>query len=136
MVQIIQSGPTAATLRQQALNQAFGNIASGLSAYQKQEEQDAKTQRQQALQEMQLTQDLRKQGYDVSQDQVSQFLKPTEKQGFIDKLLGNEAPKQEKIDLYGKRTAEWTAAQERQKAKQIREDEISTLDLENKRTIS
>lgn len=51
MVQIIQSGPSTATLRQQALDQAMGNIVGGLSAYDAQKKQEAQTLRQQALQE-------------------------------------------------------------------------------------
>lgn len=51
MVQIIQSGPSAATLRQQALDQALGNIMQGYSAYDANQKQEALTKRQQALQE-------------------------------------------------------------------------------------
>lgn len=47
MVQVIQAGPTSATIRQQALNDASNTILGGLDAYQKRQD----TLRQQALQD-------------------------------------------------------------------------------------
>jgi hypothetical protein len=133
MVQIIQSGPSAATLRQQALDNSINNIVGGLSNYQKQEAEAAKTLRQQALQEMQLTNDLKKEGYDVTSDQVAQSLKPQQAPGLFDKLMGNEVAPQEKIDLYGKRTPEWQAKQKLANDKALMESQSAEVDLSKKR---
>lgn len=133
MVQIIQSGPSQATLRQQALDQALGNIIGGLGAYQKQEEGAAATKRQQALQELQLQADLAGKGYDVSREQVGKALTPAPKQGFFDKLMGKETPVQEQVDLYSKRTPEYLAKQEAAKIKQDRESQTFGAELEYKK---
>jgi hypothetical protein len=82
MVQIIQSGPTAATLRQQALNQALDTAVQGYAAYGKQEKDKALTLRQQALQDQQTALQLNAQGIDASpqdlRDYVSGTYKPKE----------------------------------------------------------
>lgn len=49
MVQIIQSGPSQETLRQQAMNDALQGIVQGYAGYEKNKKSDLLTQRQQAL---------------------------------------------------------------------------------------
>jgi hypothetical protein len=49
-MQIIQSGPSTATIRQQALNNALATAIDGYADYEKQQKQDALTKRQEALQ--------------------------------------------------------------------------------------
>lgn len=70
MVQIIQSGPSASTIRQQALDKAYSGIVQGIGAYQQQEQQKALTQRQQALEDQKQkassVEALVKGGYDVN----------------------------------------------------------------------
>ena len=133
MVQIIQSGPSRETLRQQALSDAINNIVGGIGAYQKQEDAASATKRQQALQELDLQTKLTSAGYDVSRDQIAQALAPAPKQGIFDKFMGKEAPIQAPVDLYGKRTPEYLAKQEAAKVKQERESKMFETDLENKK---
>ena len=133
MVQIIQSGPSAATLRQQALDNSFKTIVGGLSDYKTQEAEASKTLRQQALQEMQLTQGLKKEGYDVTSDQVSQVLNGPKQPSAFEKLLGAPAVPDAPIDLYAKRTPEYLAKQKLASDKAQLDSEISQTDLLTKK---
>lgn len=65
MVQIIQSGPSQATLRQQALNDALSTAISGYAAYQDKQEKKALTDRQKALDTFSNVLKMREAGYDV-----------------------------------------------------------------------
>ena len=129
MVQIIQSGPSQATPRQQAMDQALGNVLGGIGAYQKQESDKAPTKRQQALDELQLQAKLADAGYDVTKGQISQALSPAPEQGFLDKLMGREAPIQAPVDLFAKRTPEYLAKQESAKTKAERESQMFGAEL-------
>lgn len=129
MVQIIQSGPSQATLRQQAMDQAMENIVSGLGAYQKQEGDKAQTKRQQALDEIQMQAKLADAGYDVTRGQLAQALSPAPEQGLMDKLMGKEAPAQAPLDLFAKRTPEYLAKQESAKTKAERESQMFGAEL-------
>lgn len=118
MVQIIQSGPSQATLRQQALDQATQNILGGIGAYQAQQKQEQQTQRQQALQALDTAIQLRGQGYDVNPEQVQQLYAQPQA-GFG--------------DVFSKRTAEFTAKQEAERAKLEREAMSQGAEIEFKK---
>lgn len=122
MVQIIQSGPSSVTLRQRALDEALGTITSGISNYQNQEDKKAQNLRQKALQDFEMANDLRKQGYDVTEEQVSQAFAPQKEQNLWDKITGKEIEKTAPVDLRAKRTTEWTTEHDRKKSLQTRED--------------
>ena len=132
MVQIIKSGPSTVTMRQQALDQAFGNIAEGIGKYQQQEQANAQTMRQQALQAQDTAFKLREAGYDVTPEQVAQSQAPAPQQGFFDRLIGKEMPVQERPDLFAKRTDQYNQKQELERAKYQRELESSDLDRKTK----
>lgn len=130
MVQVIQSGPSAATLRQQALDEALSGAIQG---YQKIEEnklkqaqiakQDALTKRQQALQDAQLAVNLRDKGYDVTPEQVAGLASGTSKLG----------------DLLSTRTTEFQqdrAQKQAEKALEKRYKEAQIADLEASRGIN
>lgn len=130
MVQIIQSGPSTATLRQQALDQSLQGAIQGFGNYQKQEADKALTQRQQALQVQDMTIKLKGAGYDVTPEQVAQSLAAPKEQGFWDKLTGAEAPAQQApIDLYSKRTPEYIQKQENEKQKAYFDQQVKQADL-------
>jgi hypothetical protein len=129
-MQIIQSKPSSATLRQAALDDALGQIIGGMGAM----DQQAKTKRAEALALQDQTRKLREAGYDVTEEQVAKSIQP-EQSGFQKLLAGTPIGKSlgydqvtEKVDLYGKRTPEWIA-------KNQRDQEDKDLDREYKRSL-
>lgn len=112
MVQIIQSQPTQ---RQSALELAAQQAVQGFGqAYQ----QGQQTQRQQALQALDTAIQLRGQGYDVAPQQVQQMYNQPQA-GFG--------------GIFDKRTAEFTAKQEAEKAKLEREALSQGVELDYKK---
>jgi hypothetical protein len=122
-MQIIQAGPSRQTLRQAALNDSMNQIMGGLQ----QMDHQAQTKRQEALQIQSMTNDLRKQGYEVNQDQVAAHLAP-EPSGFA-KLFGAKAP--EKTDLYGKRTQEYMDTQRQAQSDRSLERQYKQAQINN-----
>jgi hypothetical protein len=57
MVQILQQGPTEATLRQQALNDSLNTAIQGFAGYEQKKKQEALTKRQQALEDQKIKSD-------------------------------------------------------------------------------
>lgn len=147
MVQIIQSGPSERTLRQQAFENNIQNALGAWSQLNKEQQANALTERQQALQEMELTQNLQKQGFDVSQGDVKAYLTPEKKKGFMDVFkefaTGEKFQQQERPDLFSKRTQAWIdeqaqakKAKEMQSQKAQNELESSQFELDEKKNIS
>lgn len=143
-MQILQSGPSQATLRQQAMDQGMGNILDGFKNY----SQEQKTKRQEALQLQEMANQYRQQGYDVTPDMVKQSLE--EKPSGFAKFFGAKDPKP--VDMFGKRTDEWNKAQEEKAFKrkldeadlkfkqenqlldrQYKQAQMSAMGLDNKR---
>lgn len=106
-MQILQAQPSGATTRQAALNDSMQMIIGGLG----QMDQQAKTKRAEALALNEYTQKLRQDGYDVTPEMVAKSIQ--EKPSGLAKFFGAKDP--ESVDLYGKRTAEWS---DKQKASQ------------------
>lgn len=106
MVQIIQSGPSQATLRQQALNDALSSAISGYAAYQDKQEKKALTDRQKALDTFSNVLKLREAGYDVNaQDLESAIAKP-----------------ESIADIFSKRTEEFKSRQLGEQTKRANEE--------------
>lgn len=113
-MQIIQSGPSRATLRQAALQDSMNQIIGGLGKLDDQK----RTERQEALQLSKMTNDLRQQGYNVTEEDVKKNLEP-EQSGFskwlagtgVGKALGMEVQGPKK-NLFGERTDEWKEKQD------------------------
>lgn len=79
MVQIIQSGPSTATLRQQALDQALQGAIQSYGVYDKQKKDEALTLRQQALQDQQVNLKLAEMGIDASAKDLMDYSNGTYK---------------------------------------------------------
>jgi hypothetical protein len=136
-MQIIQSKPSSATLRQAALDDALGQIIGGMGAM----DQQAKTKRAEALALQDQTRKLREAGYDVTEDQVAKSIQP-EQSGFQKLLAGTPIGKSlgydqvtEKVDLYGKRTPEWIAKNQRDESdkeldRQYKKAQIAKMNAE------
>jgi hypothetical protein len=106
-MQIIQAGPSKQTLRQAALDDALKGMIGGFEDYNKQQA----TKRQEALQLAKMTKELRDEGYDVTEDMVKKSIEP---ESGVSKLFAGTkvgdffgVEKQERPDLYGKRTQEY-----------------------------
>lgn len=99
MVQIIQAGPSEATLRQQALNEALGTAIQGFAAYDQQKKQEAATLRQQALADQQMNLQLAQMGIDATAQDLRDYQAGTYKPKVIE--AGKEAVPAQYKDLQG-----------------------------------
>lgn len=120
-MQIIQAGPSSRTLRQNALNDSLEQVVSGFG----QMDHQAKTKRAEALALNDQTMKLREAGYDVTPEMIKQSTQ--EAPNGIQKFFGAKDP--EKVDLYGKRTAEYdakiaSAAEEKKFKRKVDEADI------------
>jgi hypothetical protein len=98
-MQVLNSRPSTATLRQAALDDAIGQFMGGFS----QMDQQAKTKRAEALAMNEQAMKMRETGYDVTPEMIAQ--NNQQEPSGIAKFFGAKSP--EKVDLYGKRTKEY-----------------------------
>lgn len=111
-MQILQAGPSQATLRQQAMNEGMNNAIKGFGAYEQAKNERDATLRQQAMQIGQAKMDLVKAGYDVSKFSDEEIgreigIQKPEEIGFRNLFGKKEEPQNYKIDLFGERTQEY-----------------------------
>lgn len=97
---VLKDGPSSATLRQAAMDDAMGNVFAGLQGMEKQKQ----TKRAEALALQDHTRKLREAGYDVNEQMVTDSLAP-EPSGLSRFFGGDEQVK--KPDLYANRTEEY-----------------------------
>ncbi|MGE3608004.1 MAG: hypothetical protein AB7I27_00350 [Bacteriovoracaceae bacterium] len=133
-MQILQAGPSQATLRQQAMDQGMNNLVSGIGTYEKAKNERDATLRQQAMQLGQARMDLQKMGYDttkLSDDQIAAGIgiqKPAEI-GLKSLFSKQEASQANPGDIFsGPRTQDWTDKQNLEKAKYARDMRNDALD--------
>lgn len=136
MVQIIKGPESQSTIRQRALNESLSGAIGAWDQMERTQKQDALTARQEALSLMKTTQDLRKEGYDVNEGQVKEYLAGDKPKSFGDRFkevfTGEVAPTVAKPDLYGKRTTEWTQKQADAKAEKEFNNKVKNVELETK----
>lgn len=110
-MQILQSGPSAQTLRQRAMQEGFDQMAQGLSGVDKSIKDSQKTKRQEALMIGEARMKLQGQGYDtkhLSNEQLASGLGLSSGQpsGIMSIFGGKEQPSGA-IDLYANRTQDY-----------------------------
>lgn len=106
-MQVIQAGPTKQTLRQQAFDNGLNMAIQGFTKYSDDAAKNQETIRQQALKTAELTHELKKEGYDVSPEQVAQHFGLDKKPVMGLRGLFNKEEEKAPVDIYANRTAEY-----------------------------
>lgn len=125
MVQIIQSGPTAATIRQAALDDAIKTAIGGFAQMEQNKLQKEATTRQRALQNLQIVADLRGQGFDVSPEQIDQIAA----NGSLGEIFNKRTPEymQKQESMQNKATMD---AEDRELERQFKRAQIKKMETE------
>lgn len=135
MVQIIQSGPSQATIRQQALNDALQTAIGGYAAYQDKQEKKALTERQKALDTFSNVLKLREVGYDVgAQDLEAAISKPESIAGIFSKRTPEfQAKKQAETSKMAKEEKEFEQRMRKSEAEIRNLEATAGIDAERKK---